>query len=189
MTDDDQAGEGVGKVGRKPFVHSRYERRAEDHYPTIDGRCVRALLDTWEIGGRIVDNCAPTGSGIVDFLRAVDHDAHCGERFEADFDADWIVANPPYMRGVVDAVVEDAVARVVGGRIKGAAFLMRANWDLAGRRAHLFDPPWHAGQTRMRFRPWWSEDRKAQPIHSFVWLVWARTEGEPVVRYWPRAPK
>ena len=98
-----------------------------------------------------------------------------------------IVTNPPYSRGVVDAIADATIARVRSGQVLGVALLMRANWDLAQRRAHLFALPEYAGQTRMRFRPWWSEERKAQPIHNFVWHVWAghRPGAEPVVRYWP----
>ena len=34
-----------------PFVHSGYTRRLNDHYPTIDPRCVQALVETWRIDG------------------------------------------------------------------------------------------------------------------------------------------
>ena len=58
-----------------PFVHSSYERKAEDDYQTIDTRCIKALLGTWTIVDPIVDCCAPHGSGIVDTLRAMGRDA------------------------------------------------------------------------------------------------------------------
>ena len=51
-----------------PFVHSNYERKAEDDYQTIDTRCFEALLGTWTIVDPIVDCCASHGSGIVDTL-------------------------------------------------------------------------------------------------------------------------
>lgn len=168
-----------------PFVHSRFERHPDDTYLTIDSRCVDALLATWPVSGRIVDCCAPNGSGIVDALTAGGKDAHGEPDAFADFHAVWIVTNPPYKREIVDRIAEACVQRVRSGTVQGAAFLMRANWDLAAKRAKLFEPPWHAGQTRMRFRPWWSEDRSAQPIHNFCWIVWSRWEGEPVIRYWP----
>ena len=30
------------------FTHSSYERRENDHYPTVDRRCMKALLNTWD---------------------------------------------------------------------------------------------------------------------------------------------
>jgi hypothetical protein len=166
-----------------PYVHSNYERRELDHYPTIDPRCIDALLATWPIQGRIVDVCAPQGSGIVDRLVELGRNAVCD-----DFDtvASWVVTNPPYKRGLVDEIAAAAVAHVSNSRVQGAAFLMRASWDLAACRSALFASPMYAGQTRMRFRPWWSEERKAQPIHNYVWHVWTPSRtAEPVVRYWP----
>lgn len=168
-----------------PYVHSNYERRADDHYPTIDGRCVQALVETWKLSGRLVDCCAPQGSGIADRLKELGYDAYCAGMVNFIDPADWIVTNPPYARGVVDEIAEAAIERLQWREVKGVAFLMRANWDLAIRRSELFDLCLYRGQTRMRFRPWWSEDRKAQPIHNYVWHVWTAGEGEPVIRYWP----
>ena len=170
-----------------PYVHSGYERIADDNYQTVDSRCVQALVETWPINGCIVDCCAPQGSGIVAWLKDNGHDAYCARTVEECFGAGWIVTNPPYKRGLVDDIASSIVAGVRNGDIEGAALLMRANWDLAACRAELFADPLYRGQTRMRFRPWWSEDRKAQPIHNYVWHVWTTGEGEPVIRYWPRS--
>jgi hypothetical protein len=170
-----------------PYVHSGYERRPDDHYPTIDTRCVDALIDTWEIIGAVVDCCAPNGSGIVDRM-GPGWEAHCTASADDFGLGDWVVTNPPYLRGIVDEIASKVVAGVRSGKLDGAALLMRANWDLAACRAALFADPLYRGQTRMRFRPWWSEDRKAQPIHNYAWHVWAQGKGEPVVRYWPPAP-
>ena len=171
--------------GKVPFVHSRYARRADDHYPTIDGRCVQALVETWPIGGVIVDCCAPQGSGIVDWLCDHGHDARCAGTVDFSGHADWIVTNPPYKRGLVDEIARQAVHHCQQGRVQGVALLMRPIWDLAACRTGLFDLSLYRGQTRLQFRPWWSEERKAQPIHNFVWHVWAQGEGDPVVKYWP----
>lgn len=176
-------------TGPVPYVHSRFERRAQDHYPTIDSRCVDALLDTWPVFGEVVDCCAPQGSGIVDALNAsggFSGKAECASTADAPFKANWIVTNPPYARGIVNEIAQVIVSRVASGNISGAAMLMRANWDLARGRADLFEPPWYAGQTRLRFRPFWTNERTAQPIHSFVWLLWSKWNGEPVIRYWPK---
>jgi hypothetical protein len=170
------------------FVHSGYARREDDFYPTIDERCLTALLDTWNISGKIVDNCTREASGIVDGLVARKFDAKGADDAFSAFEADWIVTNPPYGRNIVDKIAQNAVDRLARDEVKGVAFLMRANWDMAARRSQLFEANLYAGQTRMRFRPWWSTDRKKQPIHNFVWHVWQKSEpGEPVIRYWPLA--
>lgn len=169
-----------------PYVHSNYERRPDDDYQTIDARCVQALIETWPVSGRIVDCCAPKGSGIVYALHKLGFlDAVCARSTSFVDPADWIVTNPPYKRGVVDEIANSIVARVRSGEVTGAALLMRANWDLARCRAALFADPLYRGQTRLRFRPLWSDERKAEPIHSFVHHIWTPGEGEPVIRYWP----
>ena len=132
-----------------------------------------------------VDCCAPQGSGIVTRLNELGRDAHGADDALGSFQADWIVTNPPYQRGLVDRIATACLDRLRLADVRGVAFLMRANWDLAACRAQLFYRPWYAGQTRMRFRPWWSEDRSAQPIHNFCWFVWQRWPHEPITRYWP----
>lgn len=169
-----------------PYVHSGYERIPDDNYQTVDGRCVQALVETWPIEGRIVDCCAPQGSGIASWLKDNGHDAYCAGTVNFIDPADWIVTNPPYLRGVVDEIATGIVGRVRAGEVKGAVLLMRANWDLAACRSALFADPLYRGQTRLRFRPFWSEDRRAQPIHSFVLHVWSEGSGEPIIRYWPK---
>jgi hypothetical protein len=172
-------------TAKVPFVHSNYERRPDDDYQTIDARCVQALVDTWPVKGAIVDCCAPNGSGIIYALHRLGHlTACCAASVDSAPAADWIVTNPPYLRDVVDRIASGILSEVRSERSTGAALLMRANWDFAARRADLFADPLYRGQTRMRFRPWWSEDRKAQPIHNYVWHVWTLGEGEPVIRYW-----
>lgn len=173
-----------------PFVHSNYPRVEGDHYPTIDPRCLQGLLATCPgICGRIVDPCSPRGSAIVDQLRERGYDA-VGLDSVADVErAAWIVTNPPYDRRIVDGIVEGALDLVIRGRVYGAAFLMRSNWDFAARRAALFRSTLYRGQIKLRFRPWWSEERKAQPIHNYAWHVWAPGSGEPVIRYWPNGER
>lgn len=165
------------------YVKSNFERNPDDHYPTIDDRCVRALWESWSIPTPIWEPCAPTGSGIAD--------AWPGEVICTGKDADQpdgfrsIVTNPPYDRAIVDGIVESIVERIGYHGAEVAALLMRTAWDHARSRRCLFDHPSYAGQVKMRFRPWWSEDRTKQPIHNYVWHIWDRRHrGEPVVRYW-----
>jgi hypothetical protein len=47
----------------------------------------------------------------------------------------------------------------------------------------MFDHPYYYGQIKLRFRPWWSEERTAQPIHNYVWHVWRWNEAGPRVLY------
>ena len=166
-----------------PFVESNFPRHANDHYPTIDGRCLDALLEAWDVpSGRLYDACVGENgeSGLVD---------QRPDLFTDDFsNAQAIVTNPPYKRGLVDLVVSALVGHVQSDpKIIMAACLLRTQWDHAKGRSHLFDSEPFAGLVRLRFRPWWSEDRSKTPIHSYQWVIWDRRHsGEPVVRYWPK---
>ena len=147
------------------YVKSNFERMPDDHYP-------------WE-------PCAPNGSGIAD---AWPGEVICGDEREDSMprDCNAIVTNPPYDRSIIDDMVCEWTYRLDAMGPQVLALLLRTAWDHAKTRAHLFDPDTHyAGQVKMRFRPWWSEDRSKQPIHSYVWHIWDRRHrGEPVVRYW-----
>lgn len=166
-----------------PYVHSNFERIADDNYQTIDGRCVQALVDTVSLGGLIVDCCSPSGSGIVGFLKEKNFLAlGLGNAFGV-IEATWIVSNPPYVRGLVDKIINAQINRI--GEVEGVCMLLRNNFDFAKSRYEMFTSHLYWGQIHMMFRPWWSEDRKAQPIHNYVWHIWRLGAGkEPVVKYW-----
>ncbi len=162
-----------------------------------------ALVDTLKTSGlwlaknhKIIDICGSHGSGIVRSLSSLGYNASAAPEAFAQHKADWIITNPPYDRVIVDKYVCNALAHVETHAVNHAAFLMRANWDRARSRAAFFDSPYYHGQIRMRFRPWWSEERKAQPIHNYVWHIWSweqpgRAEDypgaaiNPEVYYWP----
>lgn len=175
-----------------PFVHSRFERRVDDNYRTIDDRCVRALRETWDIPGPIWEPCAPNGSGIADAWGGT---AVYGTDALTDPVPDGCrsaVTNPPYKTKICVAIVTRLRDLVAAGELDVAALLLRSQWDHApGRlmeRAELLDFPPYAGLIRLRFRPWWSDSREKTPIHSYQWVVFDRRhEGEPVTRYWPRS--
>lgn len=179
-----------------PFVHSGYERKENDDYQTIDERCVTALVESLNIYmGRyigqyhkIVDICGLHGSGIVNTLVKKGFDAvYSDDAFSNDINCDWIVTNPPYDRKIVNSYVEHCFKLMDEKQVYAAAFLMRANWDMAQSRSHLFDNDKYHGQIRMRFRPWWSEERKAQPIHNYVWHIWTNGNNKfPTIYYWPK---
>lgn len=178
-------------MSKVPFVHSGYERKENDDYQTIDPRCVAALVQSVTLCDYITDICASHGSGILDQLaqHGFEHLRGMEDAFGPYPGGNWIVTNPPYDRKIVDSFVSRALDLIKNRKAYGACFLMRANWDLASSRAKFFDNPMYYGQVRMRFRPWWSEERKAQPIHNYVWHVWKhRTSGKegPRIMYWPK---
>jgi hypothetical protein len=171
-----------------PFVHSGFERRAGDEYPTIDARCVNALLESWDIPGPTWEPCAPNGSGIAAAWWTT-------MVYGADALTDAVppgcrsaVTNPPYKTALCMAIVGRLRDLVDAGKLDVAALLLRSQWDHAVGRAELLDAPPFAGLVRLRFRPWWSESRDSAPIHSYQWVVFDRRHrGEPVTRYWPRS--
>lgn len=168
-----------------PYVHSNFERRENDHYPTIDPRCVDGLVHYIGIAGDIVDCCAPSGSGIVDSLTKMEYSARCIPDAFSDFCCDWIVSNPPYKKGMVDKIIEKQISRIESKETFGVAMLLRTNFDHAKTRKHLFEHPNYYGQIKLCFRPYWTEDRKHSPIHNFVWHIWSSvTLNNPVVRYY-----
>ena len=64
--------------------------------------------------------------------------------------------------------------------ITAAAFLMRTNFDHAQSRKQFFTTRSYHGQIKLLFRPWWSEERQAHPIHNYVWHIWrARRPAAP----------
>lgn len=180
------------------FVHSGYERKENDDYQTIDHRCIDALVESIpELllkDDRVVDFCGSHGSGIVTRLNELGiYSEGAKEAFTDHGQFDWIISNPPYDRKVVDDFANHALNHLefLGKQnTRGVAFLMRANWDFAACRQNLFDRQDYMMQIRMRFRPWWSEERTAQPIHNYVWHVWYKNNPfkEPVLRYWNLKP-
>jgi hypothetical protein len=182
---------------RVPFVHSGYERKENDDYQTVDPRCVEALLhfEGWRFRHKtIVDVCASHGSAIQRQLVERGFTAYGLSEALVDLsDFNVVITNPPYARGIVDKIVNHVVSEIEKEHIQFGFFLMRANWDFAVSRAALFDSPLYLGQTRMRFRPWWSEERKAQPIHNYVWHSWGRDiltqhdSSDKYVRYYPES--
>lgn len=172
----------------KPYVQSNYDRVENDNYQTIDSRCVQGLLDCVIIDGLVVDCCSPNGSGIVRELSRLRVNS-CGtsDAFADVIIAKWIVTNPPYKRDIVDKILWKQIQRVKNKEIVGFATLMRSNFDFAKSRFHMFGANEHyAGQVKLMFRPWWSEDKKAQPIHNFIWHIWRNDKffDNPIVLYW-----
>jgi len=169
-----------------PFVKSNYARVPNDYYPTIDPRCVDALLSCIDIKLKCADVCAPNGSGIVDRLIERGENAICIADAFCDFvPAFWIVTNPPYKRGMVDAIIQRQIERIEKQNLFGLVVLLRSTFDHAKSRACMFaDNPFYYGQVKLLFRPWWSDDHKASPIHNYCWHIWKRgRQTRPVVLY------
>ena len=169
-----------------PYVHSSFDRIEDDNYQTIDKRCVYALGNAWAISETICDVCSPNGSGILNTLSELGFRGSFGlsDAF-APVECEWIVSNPPYKRGLVDKIIAAQLDRL--GDVKGVAMLLRNNFAFAKSRWDMFaGNPYYACEIKMLFRPWWSEDRKAQPIHNYVWHIWTynNRHSEPIQRFW-----
>lgn len=156
----------------EPFVHSNFARREGDFYPTIDKRCTYGFLEYFNPLGTIIDPCAPSGSGIVKTLKELGYKAECLPDAFMDFSADWVITNPPYARGIVDNIINRQIQRIETKEISGLSILLRSNFDFAKGRTGMFQSSFYFGQIKLLFRPWWTDDRKAQPIHNYVWHVW-----------------
>jgi hypothetical protein len=134
--------------------------------------------------GKIVDCCSPSGSGIV--TRLTEKGYFCGGVADAfsDFDCSWVASNPPYNKKVVDKIIWKQVNRLPD--ILGVCMLLRSNFDFAKSRWDLFaGNPYYYGQIHMLFRPYWSENREASPIHNYVWHVWYHKPSDiKRVLYW-----
>ena len=171
-------------MAKVPFVHSNFERVPNDFYPTIDSRCIYGFLEHFAPDGLCVDVCAPEGSGIVDTLKECSYNAAgLPDAFAENITAQWIVTNPPYKRGLVDEIINRQIKRVECGEVFGLAVLLRSNFDFAKGRQAMFEHPLYFGQIKLRFRPWWSESREAQPIHNYVWQVWSMSASSPRVLF------
>lgn len=171
---------------KSPYVFSNYKRLEDDNYKTIDVRCIFGLVEHFPNLGIVADPCSRDGSGIVGMLNGIGYtafgwsDAFC----ESSTIANWIVTNPPYSRNLVDKIIDRQILRLASNEIEGLAILLRANFDFAKGRREMFSKPLYFGQIRLRFRPWWTESRKAQPIHNYVWHIWKRSSNEhPIVFY------
>lgn len=171
-----------------PYIKSKFARIKDDNYQTIDKRCIYALENSITLFGDIADCCSPSGSGIVDVLKELGFRAYGMNNAFSYTSCDWIVSNPPYKRGLVDKIINAQIDRI--GQIEGVCMLLRNNFDFAKSRYGMFTSPYYYGQVHMMFRPWWSENRDAQPIHNYVWHIWRINEGkEPVVKYWKESGK
>lgn len=166
---------------QSPYVKSNYPRIPGDYYRTVDTRATDGLAHHFlnkEI--RIVDPCSPNGSSIVDHLQARGYraagtpDAFASRLMYAPrLRADYVVTNPPFSRPLVDQILRHLIDRVARGELSGVAALMRTNFDHAKTRADMFEKcPHYYGQIKLRFRLWWSDERKEEPIHSYVWHIW-----------------
>jgi len=163
-------------MSNNPYVRSNYERIKDDNYQTIDERCIKALIYKYPITtiSPIIDVCAPNGSSIVDSLLKQGFKSFgVSDAFMDGIEADWIITNPPYKRNMVDKIIERQIRRIEQKEVFSLAVLLRTSFDHAITRQHLFNNRYYAGQFKLLFRPYWSEERKASPIHNYVWHIWS----------------
>ncbi|MBI5954346.1 MAG: hypothetical protein HY865_22035 [Chloroflexi bacterium] len=172
-------------MAQPPYVKSNFPRVPGDYYPTIDKRCVYALLQHLPVRKQqiIFDVCAPQGSGIISTFKELGYSgSFCKpDAFDEVVMADWIATNPPFTRPLVDQIIERQIERVRHNHVGGFACLLRSNFDFAKTRKHIFqNEPLYYGKIQMLFRPYWFEKREGdkEPIHHYVWHIW-RYSREP----------
>lgn len=158
-------------MNKSDVYYSSYERRENDNYPTVDTRCLDGLIKYAHVAGGIVDPCAKDGSALVDQFLTMGYVAIGLDDYTAKADGDWIVTNPPFSKNIVTKAVEFQIERINDGFL-GVAILVRNNWAFAKSRKYLFDRPEYAGEIKLLFRPFWTEDRSMEPKHNYVWHVW-----------------
>ena len=170
------------------FLKSRFDRRKNDDYKTIDERCLSALLSCWHIPPPVWEPCSTEGSAIADQLegRGIDAVTTADAFGEVPSGVRSIVTNPPYKRGLVDKII-GRLSSEVGGEngITAAAFLVRSQWDHAKSRETILSSPFFACLLRLRFRPWWSEERVATPNHDHQWVIFdtGAKNNTPIVKW------
>ena len=160
-----------------PFVTSKFTREPNDHYATVDPRCMIALRASWDLPLPAIDVChgsdpTPLHPARNGHMRDILGPPRIGS----------VITNPPYKRGLVDSIMSTLIDCVRTNDLDLVAALLRVQWDCASTRAHMFEPPF-AGTVKLQFRPWWFEKRSS-PIHNYQWLIWDRRHtGEPIIRY------
>jgi len=159
-------------MNKSDIYYSAFERRANDNYPTIDTRIMDGLIANAPVLGKIVDPCAKDGSAIVSYLQLLGAKAYGLQDAYEDFTADCIVTNPPFSKDVVNKIVWRQIENVVNNKAKFFYLLVRINWDFAKTRKAMFDHPYYAGEIKLLFRPWWTEERNQEPKHNYVWHLW-----------------
>lgn len=159
---------------KNPYVHSNYDRIEDDNYQTIDNRCTYGFLEHFQPAGLSIDVCSPDGSGIINTLLECNFRAvGISDAFQNNVICEWIVTNPPYKRKLVDEIINRQISRIENKEVFGLACLLRNNFDCAKNRVSMFrDNEFYFGKIQLLFRPWWSLERKAQPIHNYVWHIW-----------------
>ena len=180
------------------YGESGYERRELDRYwtePWITG----VLLNSWDMPeGRVWEPAAGRGD-VVEVLQNFGFDTYasdidmseylgpdpCAElnfldrfmtRDVVPFDINSVITNPPYKGKLADQFVAQALELMENGQIEMAAFLLRAEWNAAKKRARLFDHEFYAGEIVLRRRPrwdwWYTEKSEHGPRHNFSWFIW-----------------
>ena len=95
---------------RNAYVQSQYDRNPDDHYPTIDERCVIAINATWDIPTPCIDPFH--GAEPTPLYPAVN-----GQLRDLLGAPNAILTNPPYKRGLVDELMGQCITLVKDGVI------------------------------------------------------------------------
>jgi len=189
----------------KPLVDpmygaSNFDRAEGDRYwtePWVPG----VLLTAWDVPeGRVWEPAAGRGDivgvlqdfGFETYASDIDMSEYLGpdpcevadflnyEDYDFPPDVRSVITNPPYKGDLADQFVKRALELMSKGHINMAAFLLRAEWNAAKKRAPIFDHEFYAGEVVLRKRPrwdwWYTEKSEHGPRHNFSWFVWDRRE-------------
>lgn len=181
---------------------SGYDRERLDRYWT-EPWITSTLLNQWGLpSGRVWEPAAGRGDivgvlqdfGCETFASDVDMSEYIGPDPCEEFDfrvpgklnlatsneINVVITNPPYKGEIADQFVNRAIDLLETNQIEMAAFLLRAEWKHAKKRASSFDHTFYAGEIVLRKRPrwdwWYSDTPQAAPRHNFSWFIWDRRD-------------
>lgn len=164
---------------------SGYERKQWDRYET-PAWVTAALVPHLPVGIATIWEPAAGSGKIIDALSKAGYSVS-GSDITAGLDflmsrceCDAIVTNPPY--GVAQRFIERAI-----GMVGIVAMLLRADYDHAATRQHLFGKcTTFAKKLALTKRIVWFESPKAAPSFNHAWYIWDRHHlGPPVLAYGP----
>ena len=130
-------------------------------------------FDTYASDINMSEYLGPDPCGMVSFLKG---DLQAFFYACREHNINSIITNPPYKGKLADQFVSQAIHLMETDQIEMAAFLLRAEWNAAKKRARLFDHEFYAGEVVLRKRPrwdWWYADKSEHgPRHNFSWFIW-----------------
>jgi hypothetical protein len=167
---------------------SGYERRPDESYETIAWPVV-ALLTRLSSVRRVWDPCDRGSGRLVATLRAqgieaIGTDDDFLARSEAPLHISHLLTNPPYGQSRRGEMAVRFIEHALELNIPHVAMLLRADFDSAIGRQHLFrDNPTFAGKVVLLNRIKWFVGASS-PSDNHAWFLWRRGHrGAPSIQY------